>query len=191
MHANDTAAAQIIKPLISKSITINHSGEFEIFTSGILGGGEFDFSSNIKQSIDINTMSWKLFNISSKIRETKFSRNNKILASWNENYEYTINHDNYKENPIEVVCPACFDKGFKDSFAISKADYSSGATGYELYSCNTINAKMGCTNCGGSEVEYERWYLMENPELKKDSKTIVKGKGVTNEIQMPPYKLLD
>lgn len=120
MHANDTAAAQIIRPLISKPIAVKHSGEFEISISGILDGGALDFSSSIKQAIDINAMSWKLLSISSKIRETKFARNNKILASWNESYEDNISDENPKDNTIEVVCPACFNRGFQQSLLYQK-----------------------------------------------------------------------
>ena len=74
-------------------------------------------------------------------------------------------------------CKKCAGEGKTIGFAIPKADYERGATGYELYSCNTVNATYGCEACGGRGALYKDWYLEENPELRETSQEFVIGTG--------------
>jgi hypothetical protein len=66
-----------------------------------------------------------------------------------------------------VLCPNCFGNGSEVTMKIPKADWESGATGYALYSCNQLNGREACDVCGGSGGKYLKWYLDENPQLRR------------------------
>jgi hypothetical protein len=65
----------------------------------------------------------------------------------------------------QFFCPNCFGRGSFNTMAISNADWASGATGYDLYSCNQTNGRVACHICGGTGGNYLPWYLKEHPEL--------------------------
>ena len=90
------------------------------------------------------------------------------------------------EGPMaDLPCPDCSGAGTTVTFAIPKADWESGQTGYALYSCNTLNAVVACAACGGSGVSYHAWYLDEKPELRASTIPLVKGSGRVRERRLP------
>ena len=81
----------------------------------------------------------------------------------------------------KVTCPKCKGTGSVISFAIPKEDFEKGLSGYALYSSNKLNAKLGCSECGGYGIEYEAWFKVESPEEIKDETKIVLGTGEIDE----------
>jgi hypothetical protein len=74
--------------------------------------------------------------------------------------------DGAKHHPhATALCPNCLGNGSELTMKIPRSDWESGATGYELYSCNKVNGRQACEVCGGSGGEYLDWYLDEHPEL--------------------------
>ena len=85
---------------------------------------------------------------------------------------------------VDIPCPDCAGSGATKTFAIPQADRESGATGYALYSANTVNATVACTACGGSGAAYEAWYLAEQPALRGAS-ALIKGRGLVQARRLP------
>jgi hypothetical protein len=93
--------------------------------------------------------------------------------------------DTIEGTMADLPCPDCNGEGSTMTFAIPKADWESGLTGYALYSCNTLNAVVACSACGGSGVSYHAWYLDEKPELRATAVALVKGSGRVRARRLP------
>lgn len=91
--------------------------------------------------------------------------------------------EDYTSRPCQVLCGRCFGEGFIKGMAIPKADKKPGLSGYALYSCSRIYATHGCKECGGSGIQYEPWYIEENPDLAKESQSIRSGLGFKPRIR--------
>jgi len=89
----------------------------------------------------------------------------------------TWNIKDYKSEKFNLLCNNCFGHGSYREMSIPQADRDLGLSGYELYSCNSINGTYGCKICGGHGAKYEKWYLDENPKLKESDSQLVVGSG--------------
>jgi sorbitol-specific phosphotransferase system component IIA len=85
--------------------------------------------------------------------------------------------EEYRSRACEVLCGSCYGEGLIKGMAIPKADWEAGLSGYALYSSSRVNGARGCTACGGGGVQYEPWYLEENPDLAKEPLDFRKGTG--------------
>jgi hypothetical protein len=76
-----------------------------------------------------------------------------------------------------INCPKCLGRGKFSDWAIPKAAYKSGLTGYALFSENTVCGHVGCRLCGGSGTSYEEWYLKEEQIDQANITPVVMGSG--------------
>lgn len=86
---------------------------------------------------------------------------------------------------IDQRCPVCGGAGFVNTYTIPKEERERGLSGYELWSCNTINCAVACVNCGGEGKQFKEWYLDEEPERRLALPTYRSGTGRFR-AQRPP-----
>ncbi|MFT3855981.1 MAG: hypothetical protein QM742_00155 [Aquabacterium sp.] len=85
---------------------------------------------------------------------------------------------------VQVPCPACFGRQASLNFAISKASYASGLSGYALYSENQVSGQTACRVCGGQGARYEPWFVQDYPEAVTET-LFMPGQGCVPYQPMP------
>ncbi len=139
---------------------LDFAGEKKRLSESTHGWIEYEVNGNTFRLVDLNaTLTYWLQ------RETDFVP----VGRWD--------FEDYRSRPCEVLCGRCFGEGLIKGMAIPKADEEAGLSGYALYSCSRINGAYGCKECGGGGIQYEPWYLDENPSLANESQGINRGSG--------------
>ena len=124
---------------------------------------QIHFYCKLEQSFNIQTSEWRLHKIQAEmLSDSRQDGRITEVGKWLETFHA---HTEVNSCVANVTCPECWGVGSFITFAIPKADYESGLSGYNLYSCNIINGTKACTRCGGSGQEFKQWYINENPEL--------------------------
>jgi hypothetical protein len=165
----------------SKSISSLHVGYNLIAFScnQEKSAGRLDFAGE-KKRLSESTHGWIEYEVDGNM--FRLADLNATLTYWLQRQEDFVpvgrwDFEDYRSRPSEVLCGKCFGEGLIKGMAIPKADEEAGLSGYALYSCSRINGAYGCKECGGSGVQYEPWYLDENPSLVNESQGINRGSG--------------
>lgn len=101
---------------------------------------------------------------------------------WHEREEFNIESD---AEFAKLAYPECYGVGTRIEFSIPKADFANALSGYDRYSSNKVCGVSACTSCGGKGVQYQKWYVSENPDLPKSSRIFREGTGIVRAPRLP------
>jgi hypothetical protein len=148
------------------------------------GDSNCKFTCAIHQVVDRKARVWSLTKLDASLHDSQ----KEVPKRWHKDYIAEARTESSEH--IEIICPRCFGEGCYVSFAIPKEDHQKGLSGYDLFSCNKVNAEHACAQCGGTGINYHEWYLVENPHLRTEAPKFRRGSGTSSAMSMRPIQHL-